>query len=148
MREFSLARVTQNDFATYGELHDDTGATISVTLELPWHNNQHNISCILAGRYVCRRRYSVEHGRVLFWIDDVPGRGCVELHIGCLPSDSKGCILLGTAFGFVEYPDGRKGDGVTGSHAAFDRFMNLLEGADEFALTITDVPGVMHTVAA
>lgn len=140
MKTFTLRRIRQNDYATYGELYDDTGAKIATTLELPWQNNAHDRSCIPGdATYTARRRASAEHRCELFGLVDVPDRGDVEMHIGCLPRDTKGCILLGTAFGEVDYADGKpgaKGYGITGSGAAFKRFMNLVDAVDEVALRI------------
>lgn len=140
MKTFTLRRIRQNDYATYGELYDDTGAMVARTLELPWQNNAHGRSCIPGdATFTARRRNSAEHHCELFGLVDVPDRGDVEMHIGCLPRDTKGCILLGTAFGEVDYADGKpgaKGFGITGSGAAFKRFMNLVDAVDEVALRI------------
>lgn len=140
MKTFTLRTVRQNDYATYSELFDDTAAKVACTLELPWKDNAHDVSCIPRdATYTACRRDSAEHECELFGLVDVPGRGDIEMHIGCLPRDTKGCILLGTAFGQVDYADGRpgaKGYGITGSGAAFKRFMNLLDGFDEFRLVV------------
>ena len=141
---FVLARLRQNSFATYGEIIDDTHAVICVTLELPWRNNERDRSCIpprpqLA--YVCERRWSNKHGKELWWITGVEDRDDCELHIGDLPCDTEGCVLLGTAFGYVEYPDNRpdgKGNGITGSGPAFDRFMNLTKDLTHLLLLVLD----------
>lgn len=122
----TLRTVKQTDYATYSRLLNEDGHEECVTLELPWKNNQRGVSCIPAGTYTAERYFSPDHGYTLFRLIDVPDRSDVELHIGCLPRDSRGCILLGTVFGHVDYADGKpgaSGEGVTGSHTAFHSFM-------------------------
>lgn len=70
-------------------------------IELPWLNNQHNISCIPAGTYPVVKFVSPTKGNV-FLLKDVPGRDKVEIHIGNYAAERKidtiGCILPGTRF--------------------------------------------------
>jgi hypothetical protein len=133
----TLQRVKQNDFATYGEIYNERGIRECYTLELPWRDNKHNISCIPAGEYIAERYLSPEHGYVLFRLIDVPGRGYIELHIGNLPCDSKGCLLLGVKFGPVEKKTGEKGDGVLASSTAFHGFM-ASHPEQRFTLSVLD----------
>lgn len=129
-----LTRTVQTDAATLGTLTNDAGEQEAITLELPWRDNQPGISCIPAGSYTCTRRFSPAHNRDLFWVDGVPDREAVELHVGNTVRDTKGCILIGTAAGI--------GGGeltITGSRHAFDRFMTRLEGVESFPLEIVDV---------
>lgn len=49
------------------------------TIELPWLNNQHRISCIPEGKYLLKKRYSERHGRHLE-VTGVPGRDLVLIH--------------------------------------------------------------------
>ncbi|PZD79167.1 DUF5675 family protein [Mesonia sp. K7] len=65
---------------------------ICYTIELPWKDNQRQVSCIPLGRYMLRRRYSARfqwHLQVL----EVPNRDLILLHSA---NDSKlelrGCI--------------------------------------------------------
>lgn len=145
MTSLVLRRVKQNDFATYGELASDDGKEHYVTLELPWHENQHNISCIPAGTYTAERFFSPHHGYVVFRLLNVPGRDFVELHIANLPCDLLGCIGIGQQFGHVEKTTGEKGDGILASRAAFQSFM-ANHPEQRFQLTVVDVPPV--TLAA
>lgn len=123
----------QNDYATYGELRDDEGSVVCVTLELPWAENRHNASCIPAGSYTAKRRYSPKHKCDVFEVEGVPDRSCIELHIGNLPHDSLGCVLLGTTRAIV---NGQAG--IVQSRVAFDRFMRMMAGIESFPLTVTD----------
>ena len=68
------------------------GNRVCSSIELPWKNNQHRISCIPEGRYELRKRYTAERGRHLI-LADVPGRQLILIHAA---NDAKkelqGCI--------------------------------------------------------
>ena len=71
-----------------------TEVPIGSTLELPWRNNQNDISRIPAGEYRAKKR---EDGN-LGWrieLDSIPSREFVQIHIGNFPENTVGCILLG-----------------------------------------------------
>jgi hypothetical protein len=62
------------------------------TLELPWRDNERNVSCIPEGRYELRKGMSQKHG-VHIRVRDVPGREGILLHPGNhAERDLKGCI--------------------------------------------------------
>jgi hypothetical protein len=67
---------------------------VGSTLELPWRNNQNEISRIIAGAYKAKTR---EDGDLCWRIqlDQVPERELIEIHIGNYPRNTIGCILLG-----------------------------------------------------
>ena len=68
------------------------------TLELPWKQNQRNISCIPAGEYDARLRLPRESATreyIHLLIKDVPNRSYILVHIGNTTSDTQGCILVG-----------------------------------------------------
>ena len=141
MTAFALHRLEQTDFATYGQILDDEQNVVCVTLELPWRDNHEDTSCVPGGTYVAHRRPANEtrHGYDVFELTGVPSRKHVQLHIGNLPHDSLGCILLGSNLGTV---NGQPG--ITGSAAAFRRFMSRMDGINTFTLTITDPPLITH----
>jgi hypothetical protein len=67
-----------------------------VTLELPWKENQRNVSCIPEGDYLVvklpptsKRKYDY------FWVQDVPGRTSILWHPGNYTRQILGCILPG-----------------------------------------------------
>jgi hypothetical protein len=76
------------------------------TLELPWRDNQVNISCIPEGIYVCKFRVSPKFGPC-YHFQDVKGRTWVLTHWGNLAGDREkgfkshthGCVLLGSRMG-------------------------------------------------
>jgi hypothetical protein len=126
-----LERLSHTDFATYGQIVDDENQVLCLTLEKPWLENAHNVSCIPPGTYAAFRRSSPKRGYDVFELAHVPGRSNIELHIGNLPRDSEGCILLGSNFGTV---DGQRG--ITGSTVAFARFMTRLKHVQGFELEV------------
>ena len=68
------------------------GAFICYTIELPWLNNQPQLSCIPEGQYKIVPRFSKKHGKHLL-IKDVPGRALILLHpANNAQKELKGCI--------------------------------------------------------
>jgi len=65
------------------------------TLELPWRDNQHDISCIPPGEYMCQKRYSEKFGEHI-WIMSVPDRTAILIHEGNYNYNTKGCVLVGS----------------------------------------------------
>lgn len=70
------------------------------TLELPWLNNQKNISCIPAGEYHCtwEKHPRFPQAEAVVRLAAVPGREGVLIHPGNSAGDIQGCILLGKNF--------------------------------------------------
>jgi hypothetical protein len=70
-------------------------------LELPWLNNEHNVSCIPEGSYTVIKYSDTKHKDV-FWVQDVPDRDGILIHKGNWVTgkqiDSLGCLLVGTEF--------------------------------------------------
>ena len=79
------------------------------TMELPWRQNQRNISCIPSGLYLLQLRISPHFGRV-YWITDVPSRSYILIHSGNWAGDiqrglkthTNGCVLLGKYHGWLQ----------------------------------------------
>lgn len=67
------------------------------SLELPWLNNQQNVSAIPVGKYVCKWKFMLSQLAYHYELQNVPNRGGVFIHAGNYFFDSKGCILLGSA---------------------------------------------------
>lgn len=71
------------------------------SIELPWINNQRNVSCIPEGEYNVIKDYSNKRGNVfrLLWVRDRSG---ILIHVGNFVAgyqkDSEGCILPGNHF--------------------------------------------------
>lgn len=81
------------------------------TLELPWRDNENQVSCIPEGDYIIRHRearesqsYNYPHFKVL----DVEGRSYILMHAGNLYTHTLGCILPGLRFNDINkdgHPD-------------------------------------------
>ena len=69
------------------------------TLELPWRDNAHNISCIPEGTYRCVWGYMKKHDKHHYEITNVKDRDGVFIHSGNKPSDFLGCIGFGDLAG-------------------------------------------------
>lgn len=93
MITFTLYRYEYSPICTKGILQVE-GIYACDTLELPWRNNEHDISCIPEGTYSIRQYLSVKNGNCIY-VDGVPGRTGIEIHIGNSISNTSGCILVG-----------------------------------------------------
>ena len=101
------------------------------TLELPFKNNQNNISCIPAGEYEVIERTTQTRGK--HWqILNVPKRKWILIHPGNYAgsinpktghSDIQGCILPGTAFADIN-KDGIKD--IINSTVAMNKLREIL----------------------
>jgi len=93
-----LERYSHEEKQTIGNLYltENNGSIIARwdSLELPWLDNQRNISCIPTGTYKARKHYSPKFGKCL-WLQDVPNRSEILIHSGNFYSDILGCILIG-----------------------------------------------------
>lgn len=126
-----LDRFKFTDTGTFGMLTNDTG-NLCFTCELPWKDNQHDISCIPTGVYDVEKYQSPKHGDV-WQIMNVPNRSNIEIHPANLPSQLLGCIGVGEALGeLYNLPD------VTNSQKTFSMLKSILP--DNFILTITGEP--------
>lgn len=74
------------------------------TLELPWEDNNKDVSCIPAGIYDAVKYDSPKHGEVLLLLD-VHGRDMIEIHSGNYTRQILGCILVGDGIKFLDSDD-------------------------------------------
>ena len=63
---------------TNGDLFID-GKPRCHSIELPWHNNEHGISCIQEGTYECEKHISAHLGNTLH-VMNVPNRDAILIH--------------------------------------------------------------------
>lgn len=144
MKRARIQRLEGTDFAVYGQLIDaDDERFICYTLERPWLDNESKVSCVRAGGPVTAHRFRGKRPYDVFKLAEWFGRDDVELHIGNLPHDSEGCILLGRSFGDV---NGQRG--VTDSKGGFGDFMAWAAGEDTIELTIVDAPNMSTAAVA
>lgn len=101
------------------------------TLELPWLDNQRNISCIRAGKYKVEKRISPKFGWT-FHIKNVRDRSHILIHSGNYYSQIEGCILVGKSFSDIN-DDGCLD--VTDSVPTIDLLLDLMPL--EFELNIS-----------
>jgi hypothetical protein len=91
------------------------------------------------GEYTCKRGIHKLNDGVkfdTFQIMKVPGHWGILFHKGNWPQkDSDGCVLIGTAIGFTI----NGGKMLTASKTAFGKFMQRMEGLDEFQIIIKSI---------
>lgn len=100
-------------------------------LELPWLENQQNISCIPEGTYQVFKRYSPSKNEEVIQYIGVPNRTYIQIHKGNFTSQILGCQLPGDGVKWINtdsIPD------VTNSESTFNELMSLLP--DEFTVII------------
>jgi len=114
----TLTRLSTSKAGTHGVLSVN-GQVMFVTLERPWVDNRPNVSCIPAGRYNVRMRYSPRFKRKLYEIEGVEGRSDILIHPGNTVEDTSGCILLG---------EKREGTSVLNSRRAVESLHKQLGG--------------------
>lgn len=138
MKLFRLVRTDLQPDGTLGKIVNDKGQRLCNTLELPWLGNRRSVSCIPAGTYTAHRRFSPKHGYDVFELQGVPDRDHIEIHIGNYVSgpqvDSEGCILVGLSH--TTRPNGAPM--LAASKTGFALFMKVLDGVDEFLLSVED----------
>jgi len=129
MKKLILKRIAENEDGTFGVLIDGN-TPFALTLERNWLDNKPNESCIPAGKYVCKRIISPRFGET-FEVTNVPGRSHILFHTGNLEDHSKGCILIGEEFGYL---NGKVA--VLSSRKGFKEFMDRLNGLSSFEIEI------------
>ena len=91
--QIKVKRETLGPEATHGIMEVD-GDYFGVTLELPWKDNAHAVSCIPAGTYPLGVTYSPRFGRNLLLVRDVPRRAGIRIHNANYASELRGCIAV------------------------------------------------------
>ena len=102
------------------------------TLELPYLNNEQNISAIHPGLYKAKKYLSPKFQREVILLEGVPNRSWIEFHTGNYTSQIEGCILPGDGIKYLNsdgIPD------VTNSTKTLDKLLSMLP--DEFEVSIT-----------
>lgn len=127
-----LTRISDNGVETLGLLVASyNGQTFSCsTLELPWKDNQHDISCVPKGTYQCEVKPF--HSTQRYELQNTAPRTGIFVHEGNYYKDVLGCILLGVS------PLDINGDGqidVTNSVNTIAKFMDFFHN-EPFTLII------------
>lgn len=99
MKEYTLelCRVYDDGKQTLGQfdvVDNDTKLIVFTcfVLELPWKNNEFQVSCIPAGEYPVRKFNSPKF-KLCYAIDNVPNRSQVRIHSGTNFKHTLGCVL-------------------------------------------------------
>lgn len=137
MRDVYLWRMKRHDQGTEGLLF--TEGFNCCSLELPWRDNQRNISCIPVDTYETTIRQSPHFGTI-YWVLKVPNRSYILIHSGNWAGDVdkgfkthvNGCILLGKEMGFLE-----KQRAILNSRITIRKFMNYMNN-ENFKLHIME----------
>jgi len=95
--ELILTRINESKNQTQGILQINGKGKMYVTLELPYRNNQKNISCIPKGNYKVVKRYSNKFS-YHFHVQNVENRELILIHYGNYNNQTRGCILVGENF--------------------------------------------------
>jgi len=133
--DITLTRKAANLYGIFGEITSPEGDVLARTLEHAYASDDTFLAKLAPGTYTCKRGvhklsnlnpFEAFEVQNVPWFQGAPVTG-ILFHVGNYNKDSEGCILLGTA----------KGVGcILDSRAAFDKFMALQVGVDEFTLTV------------
>lgn len=126
-----LTRTKSVLYGVFGELKDENGDLVAVTLEHAYLCPDGSYGPKLpAGMFICVRGEHRLAGRnpfQTFEITNVPGHTGILFHKGNVNSDSEGCVLLGTSFNAL---------GISESQEAFDLFMEFQKDCNQFTLVV------------
>lgn len=95
-----ILRGESSSQGTFGKII--SGSLSLYTLELPWKNDESNVSDIPKGSYICRYTLSP---RLKKWTYEVYGdekRAGIRIHSANLASQLLGCIALGQKLGTMD----------------------------------------------
>lgn len=137
MRVLTLQRGPSSEQGTFGHAHASDALLSLQTLELPWHDNQHDRSCIPLGEYRCHWAESPSKGWC-YHLLNVPRRSAILIHAANFggdvdhgfESELRGCIAPGTAHGPLENVHGRVQQAIYNSRHALDKLHDWGAGED------------------
>jgi hypothetical protein len=125
----TLKRYRYDPSGIYGIITGADNKQLFVTLE----HSFDNVPKIPPGVYTCRRGMhrleNMTKDFETFEVTNVPEHTNILLHVGNFNQDSSGCILLGMS---------ARETSIGASGIAFDKFMALQEGLNEFELTVIE----------
>jgi len=137
MKILTITRQPSTDSGTFGQATTGDGYSW-YTLELPWLENQPDVSCIPLGTYTAKLQYSPHFETDLYHLIDVPNREAVEIHSGNfagnklmgLDSDVLGCVLVGKMVGSLNNSRHQLQPAILSSKAALTEMMDWADGED------------------
>jgi len=131
LKELTLLRLNKSQTEPTQGVVFYNGIARWVTLELPWLDDRPAVSCIPEGVYELEHWSSPKHPDA-FEVKAVPGRADILIHTGNVPSDTKGCIIIGKCYLSDKA-------GVAQSHLAMDELLAALSYDQSIKLTIETV---------
>lgn len=132
-----IYRIYQDKNQTSGIciIYDNDGFPLfsALSLERGWRNNQQDISCVPAGKYILKYEYSNRFKKYLWELKNVPNRTECKFHSANYWYQLNGCISLG-----LKYKDLNKDNyrDVTNSSNTMKAFESVLKGLNKVELTI------------
>lgn len=120
MFDLELTRIAYREKSTLGILKVEDFECF--TLELPWLDNQKNISCVPEGNYLYKKRISPSRKIEVIELSGVEGRSYIQIHPGNYTRQILGCVLPGMGLQDIDK------DGifdVSNSTTAFNSIMSL-----------------------
>lgn len=96
----TIERLQDEGTQTRGILR--VGSFSAKTIELPWKNNQPNISCIPKGTYQVRWTFSPRFLKYTYEIQNVPHRSGIRIHSANYARQLNGCVALGDRFADID----------------------------------------------
>ena len=134
MNTVTITRQPSDAKETLGTLTTTVNGTTFTynTQERPWLNNQHNISDIPTGTYICNWTFWASRLSSHYLLQNVLNRSGIFIHAGNYFTNSAGCILLGVTGGDIN-GDGEKD--VINSRVTLSAFEALM-GKKPFTLII------------
>lgn len=131
---FTLKRSSYAKDGVFGVLMKDD-QMVCVTLEHAYPNDSGFTPKVPAGTFKCVRGLHRLEGMAsqfeTFEITGIPGHKNILFHVGNWHTDSSGCVLVGKEE--VSQMGTRM---ITASRDTFAKFMAMLDGVDEFDLTV------------
>lgn len=151
MLEGTIVRQRSTPLGTPGALALSNGFGCD-TLELPWHDNQRGVSCIVADVYEGWVWQSPMLKRLVVRLEDKHGRHDCLWHNGNFAADEKdidgdgvpevtqvhGCTEVGRGYGDIQRKDGKMQWGIKASGATLSELIEALRDASQ--------PGGFHRV--
>lgn len=129
----NLLRVSFSENGVLGVLLLN-GAPLCFTIEKPWKNNNHFISCVPEGTYKVKRVNHRKFGET-YEVTNVPNRAGIFFHCGNYSAETEGCILIGDgANGKKELPV------INDSRNAMARFRKSIVEMDVLVINHYEAP--------
>jgi hypothetical protein len=141
VKNITLERFAYAPTGTFGKLKVLGTPFECFTVERPWLNNEHAVSCIPEGVYPitpCTHHPGTPGAYPAYLLQKTGQRTAIEIHIANSMYDLEGCIGLGNLLGATKVFSATPFPvwAVLNSSTTFKQFMDLMAG-DEGTLTIT-----------